>query len=41
MVVVVALLTLFGLTQVAPGEARVCQLFGRYRGTIRRTACAG
>jgi regulator of protease activity HflC (stomatin/prohibitin superfamily) len=25
-----------GLTQVAPGQARVTQLFGRYRGTIRR-----
>ncbi|WUH91242.1 SPFH domain-containing protein [Streptomyces sp. NBC_00433] len=35
-VVVVALLTLFGLTQVAPGQARVCQLFGRYQGTIRQ-----
>ncbi|MDF3292067.1 SPFH domain-containing protein [Streptomyces silvisoli] len=30
------LLTLRGLTQVAPGEARVCQLFGRYQGTIRQ-----
>jgi hypothetical protein len=35
-VVVAALITLFGLTQVAPGEARVCQLFGRYQGTIRQ-----
>ncbi|SHK69275.1 SPFH domain-containing protein [Actinacidiphila paucisporea] len=35
-VVVAALLTLFGLTQVAPGQARVCQLFGRYQGTIRQ-----
>ncbi len=26
-----------GLTQVAPGRARVIQLFGRYRGTIRET----
>jgi regulator of protease activity HflC (stomatin/prohibitin superfamily) len=25
-----------GLTAVAPGEARVVQLFGRYKGTIRR-----
>ncbi|WP_329135961.1 SPFH domain-containing protein [Streptomyces sp. NBC_01476] len=36
LVVVAALITLFGLTQVAPGEARVCQLFGRYQGTIRQ-----
>jgi regulator of protease activity HflC (stomatin/prohibitin superfamily) len=35
-IVVGALLTLFGLTQVAPGQARVCQLFGRYQGTIRQ-----
>ncbi|MEV6005228.1 SPFH domain-containing protein [Streptomyces sp. NPDC051976] len=35
-IVVGALITLFGLTQVAPGEARVCQLFGRYQGTIRQ-----
>jgi regulator of protease activity HflC (stomatin/prohibitin superfamily) len=35
-VVVGALITLFGLTQVAPGQARVCQLFGRYQGTIRQ-----
>jgi regulator of protease activity HflC (stomatin/prohibitin superfamily) len=32
-----ALLMLAGLTQVAPGEARVLQLFGRYTGTIRAT----
>ncbi|MCZ4122028.1 SPFH domain-containing protein [Streptomyces sp. H39-S7] len=31
-----AFITMFGLTQVAPGEARVCQLFGRYQGTIRQ-----
>ncbi|MFG1810597.1 SPFH domain-containing protein [Streptomyces sp. NPDC049040] len=35
-VIVCALITLFGLTQVAPGQARVCQLFGRYQGTIRQ-----
>ena len=27
--------TLAGLTPVVPGQARVVQLFGRYRGTIR------
>ncbi|SDN30698.1 SPFH domain-containing protein [Actinacidiphila guanduensis] len=31
-----AFTALFGLTQVAPGQARVCQLFGRYQGTIRQ-----
>ncbi|MFH8800153.1 SPFH domain-containing protein [Streptomyces sp. NPDC017936] len=30
-----ALLAMGGLNMVAPGEARVVQLFGRYRGTIR------
>jgi regulator of protease activity HflC (stomatin/prohibitin superfamily) len=35
-VAVVAFVLLFGLTQVAPGQARVCQLFGRYQGTIRQ-----
>ncbi|SFF46735.1 Regulator of protease activity HflC, stomatin/prohibitin superfamily [Actinacidiphila alni] len=35
-IVLVAFVTLFGLTQVAPGSARVCQLFGRYQGTIRQ-----
>ncbi|MFF9123579.1 SPFH domain-containing protein [Streptomyces sp. NPDC014889] len=30
-----ALLAMCGLNTVAPGEARVVQLFGRYRGTIR------
>ncbi|MGW7005050.1 SPFH domain-containing protein [Streptomyces sp. NPDC054933] len=30
------LFMLCGLTQVAPGQARVCQLFGRYQGTIRQ-----
>ncbi|MHC5904840.1 SPFH domain-containing protein [Streptomyces sp. S6] len=32
---VVAFFTLFGLNMIAPGEARVVQLFGRYRGTLR------
>ncbi|SEF80282.1 Regulator of protease activity HflC, stomatin/prohibitin superfamily [Actinacidiphila yanglinensis] len=35
-IAVVAFVLLFGLTQVAPGQARVCQLFGRYQGTIRQ-----
>jgi regulator of protease activity HflC (stomatin/prohibitin superfamily) len=30
-----AILAMCGLNTVAPGEARVVQLFGRYRGTIR------
>src|SRR5207245_1007823 len=30
-------LVLAGLTPVAPGRARVVQLFGRYRGTIRES----
>ncbi|MFJ5028626.1 SPFH domain-containing protein [Streptomyces sp. NPDC088560] len=30
-----AIISLRGLNTVAPGEARVVQLFGRYRGTIR------
>ncbi|WP_229923354.1 SPFH domain-containing protein [Streptomyces sp. CA-294286] len=30
-----SLLAMSGLNMVAPGEARVVQLFGRYRGTIR------
>ncbi|MFF0159116.1 SPFH domain-containing protein [Streptomyces sp. NPDC005263] len=29
-------ITLCGLNTVAPGEARVVQLFGRYRGTVRQ-----
>lgn len=33
--IVVASVTLAGLTAVAPGEARVVQLLGRYTGTIR------
>ncbi|MGF1237003.1 SPFH domain-containing protein [Streptomyces sp. 2-6] len=32
---IAALLAMCGLNMVAPGEARVVQLFGRYRGTIR------
>ncbi|MBW5425646.1 SPFH domain-containing protein [Streptomyces sp. BG9H] len=36
-VILAALLTLCGLNTIAPGEARVVQLFGRYRGTVRRT----
>ncbi|MFE1960071.1 SPFH domain-containing protein [Streptomyces sp. NPDC059479] len=35
LVVAAATLALCGLNTVAPGEARVVQLFGRYRGTIR------
>jgi regulator of protease activity HflC (stomatin/prohibitin superfamily) len=34
---VLAVLTFKGLTQVAPGQARVVALFGRYLGTIRAT----
>jgi len=34
-VILTALITMGGLNMVAPGEARVVQLFGRYRGTIR------
>ena len=41
LVVLAAFITLFGLTQVAPGQARVFQLFGRYRAPSARTACAG
>ncbi|MGG8409765.1 SPFH domain-containing protein [Streptomyces sp. 12297] len=35
LVFLTAFLVLCGLNTVAPGEARVVQLFGRYRGTIR------
>ncbi|RKT06654.1 SPFH domain/Band 7 family protein [Streptomyces sp. 3211.6] len=35
LVVLVSALAMSGLNTVAPGEARVVQLFGRYRGTIR------
>ncbi|MER5947158.1 SPFH domain-containing protein [Streptomyces sp. NPDC001904] len=34
-VVIAAFFAMCGLNMVAPGEARVVQLFGRYRGTIR------
>lgn len=36
LVLLAALLAMCGLNTVAPGEARVVQLFGRYRGTIRQ-----
>ncbi|WP_406178842.1 SPFH domain-containing protein [Streptomyces canus] len=36
LVLIVALISLRGLNTVAPGEARVVQLFGRYTGTIRQ-----
>jgi regulator of protease activity HflC (stomatin/prohibitin superfamily) len=35
LIAVAAVLAMCGLNMVAPGEARVVQLFGRYRGTIR------
>src|ERR1700722_1075294 len=35
LIFIVASFTFGGLTPVAPGRARVVQLFGRYRGTIR------
>ncbi|MDQ0583188.1 SPFH domain-containing protein [Streptomyces rishiriensis] len=35
LVAVAAFLAMCGLNTVSPGEARVVQLFGRYRGTIR------
>nr|WP_218129794.1 SPFH domain-containing protein [Pseudonocardia oroxyli] len=35
LLIVAGLITAIGLTAVAPGEARVVQLFGRYLGTIR------
>jgi regulator of protease activity HflC (stomatin/prohibitin superfamily) len=34
-IIVLAISTWLGLTPVAPGRARVVQLFGRYRGTLR------
>jgi hypothetical protein len=34
-VLIVAALLLAGLTPVVPGQARVIQLFGKYRGTVR------
>ncbi|MGW6908381.1 SPFH domain-containing protein [Streptomyces sp. NPDC054940] len=36
LVAIAAILAMCGLNMVAPGEARVVQLFGRYRGTIRQ-----
>jgi regulator of protease activity HflC (stomatin/prohibitin superfamily) len=36
LVFLAAVISLRGLNTVAPGEARVVQLFGRYRGTIRQ-----
>ncbi|MER6407525.1 SPFH domain-containing protein [Streptomyces viridosporus] len=36
LVALAASLAMSGLNMVAPGEARVVQLFGRYRGTIRQ-----
>lgn len=35
LLIIVAAVAMSGLNTVAPGEARVVQLFGRYRGTIR------
>lgn len=35
LVVLASVMAMSGLNTVAPGEARVVQLFGRYRGTIR------
>ncbi len=35
-VLLLDVLMMRGLTQVAPGQAKVVQLFGRYRGTIRQ-----
>ncbi|MFE2882444.1 SPFH domain-containing protein [Streptomyces graminifolii] len=35
-VLIAAFIAMRGLNTVAPGEARVVQLFGRYRGTIRQ-----
>jgi regulator of protease activity HflC (stomatin/prohibitin superfamily) len=37
LVLIIAALGLAGLTPVAPGQARVIQLFGKYRGTVRET----
>ena len=36
-VIALGVLSLIGLTPVAPGEARVVSLFGRYTGTVRDT----
>jgi regulator of protease activity HflC (stomatin/prohibitin superfamily) len=37
LLLVIGILGLAGLTPVTPGKARVVQLFGRYRGTIRES----
>jgi len=37
LVILIGAVTLRGLTAVVPGQARVVQLFGRYRGTIRES----
>jgi regulator of protease activity HflC (stomatin/prohibitin superfamily) len=37
LIFIIGSLTLGGLTPVVPGQARVVQLFGRYRGTIRES----
>jgi regulator of protease activity HflC (stomatin/prohibitin superfamily) len=37
LILLASVLVLAGLTPVAPGRARVVQLFGRYRGTIRES----
>ncbi len=41
LVLLAAFIAMRGLNTVAPGEARVVQLFGRYRGRSGRTGCAG
>ncbi|MCM1969176.1 SPFH domain-containing protein [Streptomyces sp. G1] len=35
LLIIAAVIAMSGLNTVAPGEARVVQLFGRYRGTVR------
>jgi len=40
LLLIAALLALHGLTPVVAGEARVVQLFGRYRGTVRNAGLA-
>ena len=40
LVFLAAALALGGLTAVVPGQARVVQLFGKYRGTIRELRLA-
>jgi regulator of protease activity HflC (stomatin/prohibitin superfamily) len=37
LLLIIAVLGLVGLTPVAPGQARVIQLFGKYRGTVRES----